>query len=1309
MLADGRQYTFTYEPGTTAGTVTGRIASITLPDGGSLSYAYMKNPSTGASINCNDGRPLGFTRTVNDGKGNTASWIYQSSNNVTTLTDPTGASSIHTFVPINGNLGGAFSGQEYVEVSAVYYDAAHNVLSTVKHAYNGVAQGSSPAYPITNIVTTSFLPDATGVAKAVSQSISPLGMPTETDVYDYGVVGSAAAGSLLSKTTTSYSTSLGLVYDRPTNSTTYGPDGKTVTAQSTFSYDQSAVVATTGVPNHNTGYNVGNLTTFSRLTSSGKSLTSTYTYYDTGNIATATDVNGATTTYTYNQCGNSLLSGVSTKTNAAVPVTLSSSLTWNCDSSTIASKTDPNGNTSTFSYHDPYYRASSAEDAFGNTVEWSYPSNSSHTATSVTNFNNDTSTSTSVTTYDGLARPVLQQERQGVSSTSYDSVSTTYNSVGQVAYISVPYTAAAGSFVTSGPGVTTTYDGIGRTAKVQDGGGGYTQYAYSYNDVTITRGPAPAGESAKVRVLEADGSGALRSVCEVSSTLPSTGACGQNVGGTGDSGYLTKYTSVPGTFTVQQDAQPGGIGVQTRTMSYDLLGRTTSETIPELGSNGTPGTMVYHYDSDSSGKCGGTYPGDLVYEQDAAGNVTCFTYDNQHRLLSSIVTAGPQSTVTAQNHYVYDVATVNGTAMQNAKGSMVEAYTCANPGSCSTKLTDVAESIYPEGSPGSYTGRVIQQTLESTPNSAGYFSLQATTYPNGARASLSIFKGATAILPTISYSLDGEGRPNSVTDTTNALNLVTATAYSPWSGITSTTYGNGDSDTFTLDPNTGRLTGFKSAIAASTPFSTTGTLGWNANGSLGSFGWADTNEPAKNQSCTYSADDLNRINKANCGSAFGETYTYTAFGNISKAVLTSGKTYAPTYNVATNQVSGSALATYDANGNQTMTTQVASMSWNASHNPVTVAGTNMTYDALGRLVEFSGAHYSQVLYGPSGEKVGVYSNGVASGSFALPGGGEAYYNGLNTLTALRHKDWLGSSRLATTWAHVVYSKTAYAPHGENYYQSGTADLDFTGQTQSSAPYLFDFLARKYDPNAGRWIAPDPGEWSVVDATNPQSFNRYAYVINSPLNLTDPAGFDYIFCPTGGLPQGTGSGTVTPPVGCISISDGDWGAALAQTTNCTGSSGAIYCDGVFAGVVSYVAPANSQNFYGPSNGQGGQGTGQGALSGTGGNSGSPAPNNQPTIFNCPDSSGHDPCKNIWVQSDCVVNKPVTTMATDMGIGLGTAGTIGAVGSRGSGALNTLKGAGKSIWSEALGIYAAGGVAMHAIYKTGAALINGCTDD
>jgi RHS repeat-associated protein len=127
---------------------------------------------------------------------------------------------------------------------------------------------------------------------------------------------------------------------------------------------------------------------------------------------------------------------------------------------------------------------------------------------------------------------------------------------------------------------------------------------------------------------------------------------------------------------------------------------------------------------------------------------------------------------------------------------------------------------------------------------------------------------------------------------------------------------------------------------------------------------------------------------------------------------------------------------------------------------------------------------------------------------ALPGGATAVYNS-SGIAYYRHSDWLGSSRFASTPSRTKYFDVAYAPYGEDYVGSGTTDLDFTGQNQDTVSGLYDFLYREYHPNSSRWIQPDPSGLQAASLTNPQTWNRYAYVANNPLAFVDPMGLSMI--------------------------------------------------------------------------------------------------------------------------------------------------------------------------------------------------------
>jgi RHS repeat-associated protein len=111
------------------------------------------------------------------------------------------------------------------------------------------------------------------------------------------------------------------------------------------------------------------------------------------------------------------------------------------------------------------------------------------------------------------------------------------------------------------------------------------------------------------------------------------------------------------------------------------------------------------------------------------------------------------------------------------------------------------------------------------------------------------------------------------------------------------------------------------------------------------------------------------------------------------------------------------------------------------------------------------------------------------------------------LNEYEHADYLGSLRLATTPARGYVSSLAYAPFGEQY--SAVDQGGAEGFAGGGVGFAFDdygFPFRDYSAK-GRWTSPDPAGLVAVDPTNPQSLNRYAYVLNNPLANTDPTGLE----------------------------------------------------------------------------------------------------------------------------------------------------------------------------------------------------------
>jgi RHS repeat-associated protein len=105
-----------------------------------------------------------------------------------------------------------------------------------------------------------------------------------------------------------------------------------------------------------------------------------------------------------------------------------------------------------------------------------------------------------------------------------------------------------------------------------------------------------------------------------------------------------------------------------------------------------------------------------------------------------------------------------------------------------------------------------------------------------------------------------------------------------------------------------------------------------------------------------------------------------------------------------------------------------------------------------------------------------------------------------------HADQLGSTMLVTGANATVIQRVAYRPYGATVAPSSgpaaTPRFGFTGQRFEVGIGIYDYKARFYDPTLGRFLQPDS---IVPDPDDPQSLNRYAYVLNSPLNRVDPSG------------------------------------------------------------------------------------------------------------------------------------------------------------------------------------------------------------
>ncbi|MEM6671820.1 MAG: FG-GAP-like repeat-containing protein [Planctomycetota bacterium] len=102
-----------------------------------------------------------------------------------------------------------------------------------------------------------------------------------------------------------------------------------------------------------------------------------------------------------------------------------------------------------------------------------------------------------------------------------------------------------------------------------------------------------------------------------------------------------------------------------------------------------------------------------------------------------------------------------------------------------------------------------------------------------------------------------------------------------------------------------------------------------------------------------------------------------------------------------------------------------------------------------------------------------------------------------------HSDRLSNVRVVTQGGAVV-DGAAYSAFGEFEGPAPGAKLEhsFGGHRFDEQTGLHYMKARYYDSTTGRFISPDS---MIPSPYNPQSLNRYSYVLNNPISYTDPTG------------------------------------------------------------------------------------------------------------------------------------------------------------------------------------------------------------
>ena len=150
----------------------------------------------------------------------------------------------------------------------------------------------------------------------------------------------------------------------------------------------------------------------------------------------------------------------------------------------------------------------------------------------------------------------------------------------------------------------------------------------------------------------------------------------------------------------------------------------------------------------------------------------------------------------------------------------------------------------------------------------------------------------------------------------------------------------------------------------------------------------------------------------------------------------------------------------------------------------------------------SGYEVKQSKGGFLGTKNYVYANGAVVAVITKEGK-------LGTETNYLFKDSLGSIDTILSDTGTIKQRYFYDAFGKRTSKINNqfdGKLGYTGHKHFDNFDLIYMKGRVYDPIIGRFISPDP---NVTNPYDPENYNRYSYVLNSPFKYTDPTGYDAV--------------------------------------------------------------------------------------------------------------------------------------------------------------------------------------------------------
>lgn len=310
----------------------------------------------------------------------------------------------------------------------------------------------------------------------------------------------------------------------------------------------------------------------------------------------------------------------------------------------------------------------------------------------------------------------------------------------------------------------------------------------------------------------------------------------------------------------------------------------------------------------------------------------------------------------------------------------------------------------------------------------------------------------------------------------------------------------------------------------------------DANKNIGMVGKQTTSLTTTTFVQTYKYDALNRLTEAkeNANTTSGaenwkQTFDYDRYGNRTSFYQKVGNNVLPVNNItkpqidpATNRFTTGQGYVYDFSGNLVQDAENRGFTYDGDDKQTVVRDLNIPTTTQNPNANVIGRYF----YDGEGKRVKKVTN-LETTIFVYDGGGTlvAEYStqtNPNPTTSYLTTDNLGSPRVITDNQGNVISRRDFMPFGEEilagvgardtnmkYSASGIDNIRqrFTGYEKDVETDLDFAQARMYKNSHGRFTAPDP-LISSAGLDNPQTFNRYIYVGNNPINITDPSGLNW---------------------------------------------------------------------------------------------------------------------------------------------------------------------------------------------------------